>query len=155
MENSQCGFSCEYFVANTENVLIININHRLITRVLGTRKTNHWREVNQLRVTFWVVCRLDYPFRKRDSEAVNFALLSEQAAVVQWIKRLSENQLSAVRVGLNPEFWTLDFCFDYSLHIVQEVETTATPVWVQWAHRHYRLHLILYRLVRLRNCSQS
>ena len=29
---------------------------------------------------------------------------------------------------------TLDFCFDYSLYIVQEVKTTATPVWVQWAH---------------------
>ena len=61
-----------------------------------------------LRVTFWVVCGLDYPFRKRDSEDVNSALLSERAAVVQWIKRLPENQLAAARVGSNPGFCTLD-----------------------------------------------
>ena len=57
--------------------------------------------------------------------------------------------------ALDFSFWTLDFCFDYSLYIVREVKTAATPVWVQWAHRHYRLHLILYRLARSRNCSQS
>ena len=32
-------------------------------------------------------------------------------------------------------FVTLDFCLGYSLHIVQEVKTTAVPGWSQWAHR--------------------
>ena len=103
----------------------------------------------------------DYPLRKRDSEPVNFTLSSKHAAVVKWTRRLTRKQF---RAAAWDESWlcaldffvlTLDFCFDYSLYIVQEVKTTATPVWVQWAHRHYRLHLILDRLVRLRNCSQS
>jgi hypothetical protein len=32
-------------------------------------------------------------------------------------------------------FVTLDFCLGSSLRIVQEVKTTAVPVWAQWAHR--------------------
>jgi hypothetical protein len=69
---------------------------------------------------------------------VNFTSPSEHALVAQWIRRLTENRLSVAGVGSNPNFarwifsfWTLDFCFDYSLYIVEEVKTTATPVWVQ------------------------
>ena len=114
------------------------------------------------RAYFWQRVENDYPLRKPDSEPVNFNLSSEHAAVVKWIRHLTENRLSAARVGSNPHFahwilsfWTLDFCSDYSLNIVQEVKTAATPIWLQCAHRHYRLNLILYRLVTLRNCSQS
>ena len=66
-----------------------------------------------LRVTFWVVCGLDYPFRKRDSEAVNFTRSSEHAAVVQWIRRLTENQRLTARVGSNPDFARWSFRFGH------------------------------------------
>jgi hypothetical protein len=50
--------------------------------------------------------------------------------------------VSIGRVGSNPRFDTRNFsfceaffCRGYSLDIVQEVKTTAVPVWSQWAHR--------------------